>query len=136
SEASALGLRRVVRLKVAGGFHSPIMEPAAETLSKALTDIAFHPHAFPIWANATARPIPPGRERSILADQVVSPVLFSQTVQGMASAGVDLFVHVGPGDVTAGMARRAAPGSRVVAVSDLGEIATAVEAIGTIPERS
>jgi malonyl CoA-acyl carrier protein transacylase len=32
--------------------------------------------------------------------------------------GVDTFVHVGPGDVTAGMARRSAPDATVLVASD------------------
>jgi len=132
AEGQALGLRKVVRLKVAGAFHSPFMEPAAVRVGQALADVPFHSQVFPVWANVTARPIPEGKERSVLTDQVVSPVRFAQTLEGMARSGVDLFIHVGPGDVTAGMAKRSAPGARALAVSDLAGIAAAVEAVGTI----
>src|SRR5690606_16162437 len=42
------------------------------------------------------------------------------------------FVHVGPGDVTAGMARKTLPGAQVLVVSSLDDIAVAVESIGTM----
>ena len=138
TEARALGLRKVVRLRVAGAFHSPFMDPAAARVDQALAATPFHPQTFPVWSNVTALPLPGGQERSTLASQVVSPVLFSLTLEGMAESGVELFVHIGPGDLTASMARRSVPGARAVAISDLAGIALGLEAVGTIasPQRA
>lgn len=132
SAAPALGLRRVVRLKVAGAFHSSFMEPAAARVNRALAEVPFHAQTFPVWSNVTAQPLPEGRERQLLVDQVVSPVRFSQSLEGMAGAGVGLFLHVGPGDVTASMARRSVAGASAAVISDLRGIAPALEAVGTI----
>lgn len=132
AEAQALGLRKVVRLKVAGAFHSPFMEPAAARVGQALAEVPVHSQTFPVWSNVTAQPLPAGRERQLLVDQVVSPVLFAQTLARMAGSGVELFLHIGPGDLTASMARRSAPGARAVAISDLTGIAPGLEAVGTI----
>jgi [acyl-carrier-protein] S-malonyltransferase len=132
SEAPALGLRKVVRLKVAGAFHSSFMEPAAARIDAALSGVSFHSQTFPVWSNVTARPLPEGRERQFLTDQVVSPVLFAQSLQGMAAAGVEVFLHIGPGDLTATMAKRSASGASAVAISDLSGIALGLEAVGTI----
>jgi malonyl CoA-acyl carrier protein transacylase len=57
---------------------------------------------------------------------VVSPVRFAASLEAMALAGIDTFVHVGPGDVTAGMAKRTIEGARVVTVSELADIDAAV----------
>jgi len=132
TEAPALGLRKVVRLKVAGAFHSPFMAPAAARVGAALAEVPFHSQTFPVWSNVTAQPLPAGKERQLLVDQVVSPVLFAQTLEGMAGSGVELFLHIGPGDLTASMARRSAAGARAIAVSDLVGIAPGLEAVGTI----
>jgi [acyl-carrier-protein] S-malonyltransferase len=132
AEGPALGLRKVVRLKVAGAFHSPFMEPAAARVGRALAEVPFHSQTFPVWSNVTALPLPPGDERPALVDQVVSPVLFAQSLAGMADSGVELFVHIGPGDLTASMARRSAPQARSVAISDLAGIVPGLEAVGTI----
>jgi [acyl-carrier-protein] S-malonyltransferase len=132
SEGPALGLRKVIRLKVAGAFHSPFMEPAKARVGQALAGVPFHSQTFPVWSNVTAQPLPEGEVRQLLADQVVSPVLFAQTLEGMAGSGVELFLHIGPGDVTASLARRSAPGARAVAISDLTGIAPGLEAVGTI----
>ena len=132
AEAPALGLRKVVRLKVAGAFHSPFMAPAAARVGEALAEVPFHSQTFPVWSNVTAQPLLAGNERQLLVDQVVSPVLFAQTLEGMAGTGVELFLHIGPGDLTASMARRSAAGARAIAVSDLAGIAPGLEAVGTI----
>lgn len=129
SVAQEMGIRKVVPLKVAGAFHSPFMEPAAAEVAQAISAVSFHPAAFPVWSNVTAQPHVHQSLRRLLADQVVSSVRFSDTLSGMAAAGVDLFVHVGPGDATAGMARRTVPGCRTMVVNELGAIGTTVEAI-------
>jgi malonyl CoA-acyl carrier protein transacylase len=131
AEAGALGIRRVVRLKVAGAFHSPFMAPAARRVETALAGVQFHPPAFPVWSNVTAQPFD-GDVAALLSRQVESPVQFAGILEGMAAVGIELFVHVGPGEVTAGMARRAAPGAEAVAVSDLQGIAAVVAPIGSI----
>jgi malonyl CoA-acyl carrier protein transacylase len=52
----------------------------------------------------------------------------------MAADGIDTFVHVGPGDVTAGLARKTLPEAKVVAVSSVADIGNALDAIGTMGE--
>jgi [acyl-carrier-protein] S-malonyltransferase len=124
-----VGVRKVVRLKVAGAFHSPFMRPAADRVAAALAGVEIGPLAFPVYANVTAAPI--GREEvaETLATQVVAPVRFSETLSNMAAEGIEAFIHVGPGDVTIGMAKRAAPGTATLAVSDLAGIEAATELV-------
>ncbi len=124
-----LGVRRVVPLKVAGAFHTPLMEPATSALVEALGSVVPGAGRFPVWANVDASPVGADRLAATLVQQVVSPVRFSETLAGMAGAGIDTFVHVGPGDVTAGMAKRSAPGAEVVVVSDLDGLEEAVAAM-------
>lgn len=108
--APDLGLRRVMPLKVAGAFHSPFMEPAAARLGRALDAIDFRPPAAPVWANATAQPH--GADIATgLRDQLTAPVRFAESLQNMAQAGAETMIHLGPGDVTAGLARRSVPGT-------------------------
>jgi len=132
AEAPHLGVRRVVRLKVAGAFHSPFMATAGQVVEDALSRISIHSPAFPVWANVTGRPFDPDRIGELLIDQVVEPVRFGQILEGMGEAGIDLFLHLGPGDVTAGLARRAVPGARTLSVSEVGAIGTAAASLGSI----
>ena len=120
--ARSLGIRRAIPLSVAGAFHSPFMASAAERLETALAETAFSVPAFPVYANTTARPVAdPARQ---LAEQLVEPVLFASTLEHMAEDGITTFVHVGPGDVTAGLVKRTLPHASVHVVSNLEDVAT------------
>jgi [acyl-carrier-protein] S-malonyltransferase len=128
AHAADHGVRRVTRLKVAGAFHSPLMAPAADRLQEAVAATAFGPPAFPVWANATAAPY--GDPVFLLTSQLTSPVRFADSLAAMAAAGVRRFVHVGPGDVTAGLARRSVEGAETHVVARLAEVDAVAEALG------
>jgi [acyl-carrier-protein] S-malonyltransferase len=122
------GIRRVIRLNVAGAFHSPFMAGAATALTAAVarTDVAAA--AFPVWANATAAPHV-DTPASLVA-QLTSPVRFAESLTAMHDTGITAFVHIGPGDVTAGMARRTLPPDvAVFAISALDDIAAVCDAL-------
>ncbi|MEE9473580.1 MAG: ACP S-malonyltransferase [Acidimicrobiia bacterium] len=123
------GARRVVPLKVAGGFHSPFMEPAVELLAEAVDGVSFSAPRFPVWANLTAAPV--DDVRTSLLQQVVSPVRFGQSLQAMAGAGIDTFVHVGPGDVTASMAKRTVTDARIITVSSVEDLEEAASQLNS-----
>jgi [acyl-carrier-protein] S-malonyltransferase len=127
-----LGVRRAIPLKVAGAFHSAFMEPAADEVAGALAGLEFDRLAFPVWSNTTAVEHEPDMISGLLIRQMVSPVRFRECLLGMAASGIDTFVHVGPGDVTAGMARRSVENATVVVVSTIDDIPAAVEVIGTM----
>lgn len=130
--AGRFGIRRVVRLKVAGAFHSPFMEPAADRVRRALRETSFGPPRFPVYSNVTARPFTPEEATELLAVQVTSPVRFEESLVAMAQAGIRVFLHVGPGDVTAGMAKRSVPGATVAVVADLEGIDPALDIVSSM----
>ena len=132
ANARDLGVRRAVPLKVAGAFHSQFMDSAKIEVAETLSHVEVGEPAFPVWSNATARPHSRDLVRETLARQVVSPVRFSESLRDMASTGIDTFVHVGPGDVTAGMAKRTVEDARIVVVSAVSDIPAAAEAVGTM----
>ncbi|HJY31939.1 MAG TPA: ACP S-malonyltransferase, partial [Actinomycetota bacterium] len=104
---------RAVRLNVAGAFHSPLMEPAVEPLSAAISEAAFAPARFPIASNVTGTLVTdPTELRALAQRQVVSPVRWEASVGALRELGADIFVEAGPGDVLTKLAKRAAPGVR------------------------
>jgi len=124
-EARALGAKRVLPLKVAGAFHSPVMEPAAARLRDELARVEVRPAAVPVYANCSAEPLrDPGDLREALGRQVTSPVLFERTLRRMEAEGVREAVEPAPGRVLAGFAKKAAPGIAVTGY----DTADAVEA--------
>jgi [acyl-carrier-protein] S-malonyltransferase len=127
-----LGARKAIPLKVAGAFHTSFMAPAAEAVEEALAGVVFRKPEFPVWSNTTARPHVAEDMAEILRSQVVSTVRFSECLTDMASRGMDTFVHVGPGDVTAAMARRTVEDAITLAVSSPEDVDEAVRAIVSI----
>ena len=134
-EASGYGLKRVMRLKVASAFHTPFMAAAASRLEAALAGVEFASPSFPIWSNVTAEPHDQDLTKELLARQVTAPVRFSDSLAAMAAAGVDTFIHVGPGDVTVGLAKRSAPGLSYFSASTLDSIPPLAESLGSIEAR-
>lgn len=127
AHAGEHGIRRVIPLKVAGAFHTPLMAPAAAELGVALAMTTFDPAAFTVWGNADAAPIVDPADA--LARQLVSPVRFTETLLAMADAGIDTFVHIGPGDVTAGLVRRTLPAATVHVVASVDDVAATASAV-------
>ena len=123
--ARDLGVRRAIELHVAGGFHSPLMAGAATDLSAALGDVELGAPNFAVYSNVTAEPVDDVAAR--LADQLTSPVRFEESVQAMCAAGIETFVHVGPGDVTAGLVKRIAREATTYVVSSLDEASLVAE---------
>lgn len=128
--ARDLGLRRVIRLNVAGAFHTPLMEPARVQLEEALDGVEFHEGAFPVWTNLTAAPT--ADTAAALAGQLVGQVRFAESLTAMSTAGVEAFVHIGPSDVTAGMAKRTIRDAQVITVSSLDDIGAAVDGLAVV----
>lgn len=130
--ARDLGVRRAMPLNVAGAFHTEFMEPAAEQVSAALEGIEASAPEFPVWSNTTARPHEMADLTATLTAQVVSTVRFEESLNHMAGVGIDAFVHVGPGDVTAGMVKRTIDNARVHVISSPSDIPGVVDALVSI----
>ena len=129
-EARALGAKRVLPLKVAGAFHSPVMEPAAARLREELARTPVAAASVPVWANCTAAPVrTPEEIRDALGRQVTSPVLFQRTLEGLAAAGVTTAVEPAPGRVLTGFAKKAAP-SIAMENYDTAEAAAGIDGAG------
>ncbi|MDY2839044.1 MAG: ACP S-malonyltransferase [Treponema sp.] len=60
--AKEAGARRVVRLKVAGPFHSPLMQEAADNFEKFLADVKFDDPKIPLFSNVTGKLATSGEE--------------------------------------------------------------------------
>jgi [acyl-carrier-protein] S-malonyltransferase len=124
ANAKEYGLRRVVALNVAGAFHTPMMASARAELDMALAGTKLHPSAFPVWSNLDAAPAADAVHA--LSGQLTGKVRFAESLEAMRAAGVDAFVHIGPGDVTAGLAKRSVRDATVITVSSLDHIEAAV----------
>ena len=101
------GAKRALRLPVGGAFHSPLMQPAAERLEKAILATTFHAPNCPVYQNVSAK----GETdkdviRQQLLQQLTSPVRWTQSVEQMIADGATAFYEFGPGDVLKGLIRK------------------------------
>ncbi len=105
--AKAAGAKRAVGLPVSGPFHCALMRPAAEALAERLGSIEISMPAIPVWHNASVTVAADVSEiRSLLVQQLYSPVRWVEIVQAIAAAGVTHGVECGPGKVLAGLNKR------------------------------
>jgi [acyl-carrier-protein] S-malonyltransferase len=112
------GAKRVIPLEVSGPFHSSLMKPAADKLASTLAKLAMKDASIPVVANATADSVLQAEQiRSLLVDQVVSPVLWEDSVAWMIAQGVDTFVEIGSGTVLAGLIKKVDKQVQVVSIN-------------------
>lgn len=107
SKATEAGASRFIRLNVAGAFHTDIMKPAVDRLATAISQTKLQPLRFPIIANVDAQAHrDPAEVGSLLTKQMISPVLWEQSLRTLIAMGVDLFYEIGAGRVLAGTLKR------------------------------
>jgi [acyl-carrier-protein] S-malonyltransferase len=117
ARARSAGARRVLKLKVSGAFHSPLMAPAEEGLRAHLEGVSFSDPSFPVVSNVTSKPVESGGAAcDLLVRQLTAPVLWSASVKAMLSEGAESFLELGPGAVLCGLNKRNAPGAQCVSV--------------------
>lgn len=101
------GAKRALRLPVGGAFHSPLMQPAAERLQKAIMNTPFYAPICPVYQNVSACA---EKDKHViqrqLLEQLTSPVRWTQSVQQMIADGAMRFYEFGPSDVLKGLIRK------------------------------
>jgi len=114
--ASDRGLR-AKKLTVAGAFHSPLMQPAAERLRSALESVELRTPACTVVSNVTALPheANPDSIASRLVEQLTSPVRWTQSCLWLsanhpgtegAEGNNSGYHELAPGKVLSGLMRR------------------------------
>jgi [acyl-carrier-protein] S-malonyltransferase len=116
--AKDFGVRKAVELKVAGAFHSRLMQPAYERLGDVLAATGIRQPAFPVVCNVEGRAVRDADDiRRTLADQVTGSVRWADCVTCLLDeTGCDTFLELGPGTTIAGMIARIRKGTPVTSV--------------------
>ena len=107
SNPKAIGAKRVIPLEVAGAFHTEIVSPAKKPLHDVLNEIDIFEGKIPVYMNVDAKKVDLSSIKENLVNQIDNSVLFSQQIQNLnEDIDPDLWCHIGPGNVTAGMVRK------------------------------
>jgi [acyl-carrier-protein] S-malonyltransferase len=106
--AEAAGFKATA-LKVAGAFHSPLMQSGADKMKVEFDRTVFNQPQTTVYSNVTAAPhegTASIKER--LIQQIVSPVKWEQTIKLLVAEGGDgaRFIELAPNRHLAGLAKR------------------------------
>ncbi|MEH0544094.1 ACP S-malonyltransferase [Streptomyces sp. B21-105] len=124
------GVRKVVPLKVAGAFHTRHMAPAVESLAKAAAELTPADPTVRYVSNKDGQAVSTGAEiLDRLVGQVANPVRWDLCMETFKELGVTAIVEVCPGGTLVGLAKRALPGVKTLALKTPDDLDAARELI-------
>jgi [acyl-carrier-protein] S-malonyltransferase len=130
--AKAKGAKRALLLPVSAPFHCSMMQPAADAMAKALSDVEIAKPKVPVVANVAAKSVTdPAMINTLLVEQVTGVVRWRESVMFMAAQGVTEFYEIGAGKALSGMIKRIDRGLTSMAVGGPDDVAAAAVAINT-----
>src|SRR6056297_3767218 len=105
--AKEAGAKRAMLLPVSAPFHCALMQPAAEAMTAALSEVEVKAPAVPLVANVRASGVTePAEIRQLLIEQVTGSVRWRESVQYMSGEGVREIWEIGAGKALSGMISR------------------------------
>ncbi|WP_371652562.1 MULTISPECIES: ACP S-malonyltransferase [unclassified Streptomyces] len=120
------GVRRVVPLKVAGAFHTHHMAPAVDELREAAKSLDIADPKITYVSNADGRTVATGAEIvARLVNQVSNPVRWDLCMETFQELGATALIEVCPGGTLTGLAKRALPGVKTVALKSPDDLEAA-----------
>ncbi|MGD0190095.1 MAG: ACP S-malonyltransferase [Rhizomicrobium sp.] len=128
--AKSKGAKRAMMLAVSAPFHCPMMQPAADAMREALSQVTIRPPAAPVVANVTAAEInEPETIRRLLVEQVTNRVRWRESVLTFRHHGVDTTVECGGNKVLTGMVKRIDRDLQTVSLDTPADIETFAKAL-------
>ncbi len=117
-KAKELGAKAAM-LNVSAPFHCPLMQPAAEEMREALSNVTINAPVSTLVANVTARPVGDASEiAGLLVQQVTGRVRWRESVEWLGGEGAATRIaELGAGKVLTGMIKRIVPEVSAVALN-------------------
>jgi [acyl-carrier-protein] S-malonyltransferase len=129
--AKEKGAKRALVLSVSVPSHCALMKPAADKLAAELEQIVIKQPDTPVVHNASVTSTDdPAEIKSLLSQQLHSPVRWVETVEWFAEQGAENIVECGPGKVLAGLTKRINKSLNGLPVFDTASLDKAVTALG------
>jgi [acyl-carrier-protein] S-malonyltransferase len=130
AQAKDFGIRRAIKLNVAGAYHSRLMQSAQDRLATELAGISIQVPALPVVCNFGASVVSdPAEIRNMLEKQVTGSVRWTESIQALIAMGHRTFLELGPGKVIAGLVGKIDKDAIVHSVEDLASLEATVEAL-------
>jgi [acyl-carrier-protein] S-malonyltransferase len=123
-----------MELKVSAPFHCPLMRPARDGMIPVLERLTINPLRFSVIANVTAEVNrDPERVKTLLLEQITSPVRWEASMVIIARAGITEMIEFGEGRVLAGLMRRINRDFKVHATEDPKSLRATIAALSSAP---
>ena len=130
AKAKEFGIRRAIKLNVAGAYHSRLMQSAQDQLAAELAGLALGRPTIPVVCNFAATPVAEAAEiRSMLEKQVTGSVRWTASIQALIAMGHRNFLELGPGKVIAGLVAKIDKDAVVHSIEDLESLESVVAAL-------
>jgi malonyl CoA-acyl carrier protein transacylase len=100
------GARHFVVLNVSGAFHSRYMQEPSEEFSAFVEEFNFSSPRFPVISNVEATPHDGEKVAELLVRQIMSPVLWSDSIRYLRQQDEIEFREIGPGMVLTKLLRQ------------------------------
>jgi [acyl-carrier-protein] S-malonyltransferase len=114
---------RLRPLSVAGAFHTSHMAPAVDALRAAADGMPVRSPALALLSNQDGAVVRSGGDwMERIVTQVSAPVRWDRCMQAMADLGVTALIELPPAGTLTGLARRALPGVKTVALKTPGDL--------------
>ena len=128
--AKAKGAKRALPLPVAGAYHSPLMASAQAKLQAELARVTLSAPTVTVVSNVTARAHDSADSiRSLLVDQVTSPVKWEESMRYLLGQGFTRFIELGPGTALSGFMKRIDKAAQALNVADVASLEATVKAL-------
>jgi len=128
--AKARGAKRAVALTVAGAYHSRLMASAQPKVRALMADVAVSVPHIPVISNVTAEPHQgPAQIRERLAEQVISPVRWEDSIRFLLAQGFTRFIELGPGTALNGFLKRIDKNAQGLNVGDVPSLDLTLKAL-------
>ncbi|MFD5297286.1 ACP S-malonyltransferase [Streptomyces mutabilis] len=124
------GVRKIVPLKVAGAFHTHHMAPAVDRLAEAAKALTPADPKVTYVSNKDGQAVASGTEvLERLVGQVANPVRWDRCMETFQELGVNALIEVCPGGTLTGLAKRALPGVKTLALKTPADLDAARELV-------
>ena len=129
SIAKALG-GLCIPLKVSGPFHSSLYEEASFKYYEGIKDVEINEPKKVMYSNVLGKPYSKQDDiRDLLRKQIMSPVLFEDSINHMLDQGIDTFIELGPGKTLSRFVKKIDKKANVYNIEDLDTLKSTVEKI-------
>lgn len=119
-KAKAAGAKRALVLPVSGAFHSPLMQSAADTMSKVIQNTRFAEPQIKVVSNLTAQAYTSVEEiKELLIRQITHTVKWQESVVYMHQNGGSRFIEVGFGNILTGLVKKILPEVPIVTSEEI-----------------